>query len=388
MANASDERTTVMLVFGTRPEAIKLAPLVKALQRASWCRTVVTVTAQHREMLDQVLDLFAIVPDHDLAILRPGQTLSEITSRALDGLGPVFDQESPDVVVVQGDTTSTLVGALAAFYRHIPVVHIEAGLRTDDPFTPFPEEMNRRLTSRLASLHLAATARAADNLRREGVSEAAIAVTGNTVIDALHEVVDQELRVDDEFGSLLASFAANAPMILVTAHRRESWGDGMEQIGLALSDLAAANPSAQIVFPIHRNPIVRESIARHTSSLANIHVIEPLGYHAFAVAMKRARLILTDSGGVQEEAPALGVPVLVMRDATEREEAIEAGTAMLVGTDRSLIVKQAQRLLDDDAAHAEMANAKNPFGDGHASERIVAAIAALVGRSAEESGPL
>jgi UDP-N-acetylglucosamine 2-epimerase (non-hydrolysing) len=337
------------------------------------------VTAQHREMLDQVLDLFGIVPDHDLDLMRPGQSLGAMTVRALNGLGQVLDAELPDAVLVQGDTTTTFVGALAAFYRQLPIVHVEAGLRTGDSMNPYPEEMNRRLTTRLATLHLAATSVAAANLVAEGVDVNTIRVTGNTVIDALQWALQREPpNLESELDLLLKRIPLRTRLVLVTAHRRESWGKPMEQIGAALSELARRHPEIHFIFPIHRNPLVRKAIAGQISLRSNVHLIEPLDYCTFCIAMRRAHLILTDSGGVQEEAPALGVPVLVMRDTTERTEAIEAGTARLVGTACSAIVTEVERLLTDESAHARMAKARNPFGDGRASERIVAAVAAML----------
>jgi UDP-N-acetylglucosamine 2-epimerase (non-hydrolysing) len=383
-------KPTVMLVFGTRPEAVKMAPIVRAFQRASWCRVVVVVTAQHREMLDQVLQLFSITPDHDLAVLKPGQHLSDITRRVIEGLDPLLDREDPSVVIVQGDTTTTMAAALAAFHRKIPVVHVEAGLRTFDRYSPFPEEMNRRLTSCLASLHLAATHNAAQNLRDETIDPAAIVVTGNSVIDALQWVTASPVDIaTSELAGVLARVPATSRILLVTAHRRESWGEPMAAIGRALARLAQNNPNLHIIFPIHRNPVVRKSIVPAVAALSNVSVIEPLDYGAFCAAMGASRVILTDSGGVQEEAPSLGVPVLVLRDSTERQEALEAGTAKLVGTDESTIVREVQRLLDDDAAWEEMSRAVNPYGDGEAANRTVAAVACFLGVGArmEEFAP-
>ncbi len=367
----------VLLIFGTRPEAIKLAPLVLALRSAEWCQPVVAVTAQHREMLDQVMGLFGIVADHDLDLLRPGQSLSELTARAIRALDPVIEAARPDVVVVQGDTTTTFAGALAAFYRQVPVVHVEAGLRTDDPLSPYPEEINRRLTTQLSTLHLAATSQARRNLERDGVEPARITVTGNTVIDALRWAVDHHVPYDNEV--LEAVDRSGRPLVLVTAHRRESWGDGMVSIGQSLADIATKRPDVDIVFPMHRNPLVRDAIRPSVESYANVHVVEPLPYGAFSRLMHRATVVLTDSGGVQEEAPSLGKPVLVMRTTTERPEAVSAGTAKLVGTDRHRIATEVLTLLGDSEAYARMANAVNPYGDGHASPRTVAAIAELLG---------
>ena len=367
----------VLLIFGTRPEAIKLAPLVLALRSAEWCDPVVAVTAQHREMLDQVMGLFGIVPDHDLDLLLPGQSLSDLTARVIQALDPVIEAVGPDVVVVQGDTTTTFAGALAAFYRQVPVVHVEAGLRTDDPLSPYPEEINRRLTTQLSSLHLAATGQGRKNLEREGVHPSRISVTGNTVIDALRWAVDHHVPYDDAVLERLDG--SGRPMLLVTAHRRESWGEGMVSIGQSLADIAAQRPDVDIVFPIHRNPVVRDAIRPSIESYANVHIVEPLPYGAFSRLLHRATVVLTDSGGVQEEAPSLGKPVLVMRTTTERPEAVTAGTAKLVGTDRHRITGEVLTLLSDAEAYARMANAVNPYGDGHASPRTVAAIAELLG---------
>lgn len=373
-------KPTIMLVFGTRPEAVKMAPIVRAFQQASWCRVVVVVTAQHREMLDQVLQLFSITPDYDLAILKPGQHLSDITRRVIEGLDPLLDREDPSVVIVQGDTTTTMAAALAAFHRKIPVVHVEAGLRTFDRYSPFPEEMNRRLTSSMASLHLAATHNAAQNLRDETIDPATIVVTGNSVIDALHWVTARPVDIaSSELACVLSRVPATSRILLVTAHRRESWGEPMTAIGRALARLAQDNPNLHIIFPIHRNPVVRDSIVPTVAALSNVSVIEPLDYAAFCAAMGASRIILTDSGGVQEEAPSLGVPVLVLRESTERQEALEAGTAKLVGTDESTIVREVQRLLDDDTAWEEMSRAANPYGDGEAANRTVAAVGCFLG---------
>jgi UDP-N-acetylglucosamine 2-epimerase (non-hydrolysing) len=363
----------VTLIFGTRPEAIKMAPLVAALRRTPWVDPVVAVTGQHRHILDQVLDLFGIAPDHDLDILRSGQTLAEVTERALRGLTRVLAAAAPDMVVVQGDTTTTFVGALAAFYAGTPVAHLEAGLRTGDLRQPFPEECNRRLTSQIAALHLAPTPQSRINLLREGFDPAGIVVTGNTVIDALHWTVSRQVAYGD--AALEELDADPRPVLLVTAHRRESWGAGMRGIGRALRRLARLEPDLRIVFPIHPNPLVREAIGALVHGCAGVRLIEPLPYGQFARLMNRASIVLTDSGGVQEEAPALGKPVLVMRDVTERPEAIHAGTARLVGTDEHRIVGAVRSLLHDPVAYAGMANAINPYGDGRACERAIAAIA-------------
>lgn len=364
-------------MFGTRPEAIKVAPLVLALRAVEWCETVIAVTGQHREMLDQVMELFGLTADYDLDLHEPGQTLADMTARALAGLSRVMEQAQPDVVVVQGDTASTFAAALAAFYHQIPVVHMEAGLRTNDPMSPFPEEMNRRLTSQLTSLHLAATPLAAQNLTREGIPTNKVVTTGNTVIDALHWAIERKPPYDNE---LLEALDSNhRKLLLVTAHRRESWGSGMEQIGEALSLIANRYPQLQIVFPIHKNPLVRNSITPWITGFSNVLMLEPLGYGAFSRLLNRSTIVLTDSGGIQEEAPSLGKPVLVMRDTTERPEAVAAGTARLIGTEVKNIVDSVSQLLDDPEFFAKMANAVNPYGDGKACERTIDAIAHLFG---------
>jgi UDP-N-acetylglucosamine 2-epimerase (non-hydrolysing) len=349
----------VLFVFGTRPEAIKLAPVVRCLREDARFAVRVAVTAQHREILDQVLRAFSIEPDYDLNVMQAGQTLAESASRILAALEPVLDREKPDWVIVQGDTTTTFCGALAAFYKGIAVAHVEAGLRTGDPRQPFPEEMNRVLTSRLATLHFAATESAAENLRREGVDPAAIHVTGNTGIDAVLSVRD----------SLPAVEPGGKKIILVTAHRRESFGQGFLSICRALQRLAERT-DVEIVYPVHPNPNVRDVVREHLHDVANIRLIEPLEYVAFVDLMRRAHILLTDSGGVQEEGPSLGKPVLVMREKTERPEAVEAGTALLVGTDEERIVAETTRLLDDRQEYMRRARIHNPYGDGRASTRI------------------
>jgi UDP-N-acetylglucosamine 2-epimerase (non-hydrolysing) len=362
----------VMLVFGTRPEAIKMAPVVRSLQQSPHHDPCVVVTAQHREMLDQVLDLFGIAPDHDLDLITPRQGLAALTSRALESLSPIMEQERPDIVLVQGDTTTTMVGALAAFYAGIPVGHLEAGLRTGDPTNPFPEEMNRRVTTRLASLHLAATPLAADNLVREGVARPDIVVTGNTVIDALLWAVKQERPVTDPL--LDRAEAHHGPVVLVTTHRRESWGQPIHRIGVAVAELGRRFPSALFILPMHRNPAVREVLLPALGDVPNVVTGEPADYWTFARLMRRATLLLSDSGGVQEEGPSLGKPVLVLRDNTERPEAVTAGAARLVGTSTERIVAAVETMLTDPSAYAAMANAINPYGDGHAAHRTVLAV--------------
>lgn len=358
-----------MLVYGTRPEAIKMAPIVTALEASRVLRAEVVVTGQHREMLDQVNSLFGIVPVEDLDIIAPRQTLEQITVRALTGLSAVMRVRRPDAVVVQGDTTTAFVATLAAFYQKIPVVHVEAGLRTANVYNPFPEEINRRLTSQMATLHLAPTPVSRSNLLAENVRPESIVVTGNSVIDALHEIVARRLPYSDP-----ALEALSGPVVLVTAHRRESWGEPMARVAQAIGELAARFPTTSFVLPAHLNPVVREVLLPPLRGLANVLITEPLEYGQFCRLMQDSTLILTDSGGVQEEGPSLGKPVLVMRETTERPEAVTAGTVRLVGTDRAAIVEQVARLLTDPAYYATMANAVNPYGDGQAARRSITAI--------------
>ena len=363
----------ILSVFGTRPEAIKMAPVVKVLEASPGIDSAVCVTAQHRDMLDQVLKLFSITPEFDLDIMRDNQDLTHITSAVLTGLGDVLDQYQPDRILVHGDTTTTFAASLAAFYRKIPVGHVEAGLRTGDVFAPWPEEMNRRLCDTIADIYFAPTESAAANLRREGHDPANIVITGNTVIDALLDVT-RRLKDDHALqGSLNEQFPFLDParrLVLVTGHRRENFGRGFEDICHALADLSA-RPDIQIVYPVHLNPNVREPVNRILKDKPGIHLIEPLDYLPFVYLMDRSFLVITDSGGIQEEAPSLGKPVLVMRDVTERPEAVAAGTVKLVGTDRALIAQECMRLLDDADAYAIMSRAHNPYGDGKASDRIV-----------------
>ncbi len=367
----------VMPVFGTRPEAIKMAPVIAAVARSPQLQAHVTVTGQHREMLDQVNDLFGVTPDDDLDVLIERQTLVDVTTRTLDRLTPLLRRVRPDAVLVQGDTTTSTAAALAAFYEKVPVVHIEAGLRTDDVYSPFPEEMNRRLTTRLASLHLAPTPWARNNLLAEGVSPDAVCVTGNTVIDALLWAVDRRTPFSDP--QLKDLDDDPRPLVLVTSHRRESWGRPMVGVARALHRLAEAERDVVFVLPAHRNPVVREVLLPPLRDLPNVVVTEPLPYGEFAHLMARAHVVLTDSGGVQEEAPSLGVPVLVMRENTERPEAVDAGTVRLVGTDEQTVVSEVTRLLHDADAHAAMAAAVNPYGDGRAAGRCVAAVEEMLG---------
>lgn len=370
----------VMVVFGTRPEAIKMAPLVKALQQAaSALQTVVCVTAQHREMLDQVLRLFDIQPEYDLNVMKPGQDLFDVTTNILAGMKPVLTAEQPDLVLVHGDTSTTLAASLAAYYVRASVGHVEAGLRTGNKWAPFPEEMNRRITGAVADIHFAPTTAAKANLVREGVIKDRIHVTGNTVIDALLAVVDK-LRADAALRqSLDEKFSFLKPgrrLILVTGHRRENFGEGFQNICHALADIASAHPDADVLYPVHLNPNVRQPVRDILAArrLGNVHLIDPVDYLPFVYLMDRSYLIITDSGGVQEEAPSLGKPVLVMRDTTERPEAVQAGTVRLVGTDRRKLASEATRLLTDTAVYAAMAQAHNPYGDGLAVQRIVKAL--------------
>lgn len=366
----------VMTVYGTRPEAIKCAPVVKALEASPDFEGITVVTGQHREMLDQVNELFGITPDHDLDVMSHGQSLSGIFARVLDGLDPVLVAERPDAVVVQGDTTTSTAAALAAFYRGIPVVHLEAGLRSGDLASPFPEEGNRRLTSQIATVHLAPTSTSRDNLLAEGVGPDAIAVTGNTVIDALLATVRRRLPFAD--AALEQAVADGRRLLLVTTHRRENWGDAMQGVGRAVARLARQHEDLLVVLPAHRNPVVREAILPALVGLPNVLVTEPLPYGEFARLMAEAHVILSDSGGVQEEAPSLGTPVLVMRDTTERPEAVAAGTVRLVGTDEETIVSAVGTLLADADAHAAMATAANPYGDGTAAAQSLRAIRRLL----------
>jgi UDP-N-acetylglucosamine 2-epimerase (non-hydrolysing) len=370
----------ILTIFGTRPEAIKLCPLVRHLRlRPNEFSVKVCVTAQHREMLDQVLEAFSIAPDYDLNLMQAGQTLAELTARILSAIDPLLKAGRPDLVVVQGDTTTTLAGALAAFYRRIPVAHVEAGLRTGDMTQPFPEEMNRVLTSRIAVWHFAPTARAAEALLREGTPRERIFTTGNTGIDAVLYVRD---ALDS--GALQAPewtwLEAGKHIVLATSHRRENFGPGFESAMRALARLAA-RPDVRIVYPVHRNPQAAGPAYAMLAGLPNVTLLDPLPYAPFVDLMRRCRLILTDSGGIQEEGPSLGKPVLVMRQKTERPEGVEAGTVKLVGSDEDRIVAEAGRLLDDPAEYARMARIQNPYGDGHACERIVEALAGKSGET-------
>lgn len=372
--------STVMSIFGTRPEAIKMAPVIKELERhPESFRSVVCVTAQHREMLDQVLDLFDIVPHHDLGIMKPGQDLYDITSNVLLGLRTVLAEQQPDLVLVHGDTTTTMAATIAAYYQRIRVGHVEAGLRTHNKYAPFPEEINRRVTGTVADIHFAPTIAARDNLLREGVPAENIVVTGNTVVDALLAVaarLENDVELDGRFAEQFPFLDPAKKLILVTGHRRENFGAGFENICRALAAIAQGRNDVQILYPIHLNPNVQEPVRRILGGegMDNIHLIDPVDYLPFVYLMRRSYLIVTDSGGVQEEAPSLGKPVLVMRETTERPEAVEAGTVKLVGTDRERIVSETLLLLDNVEAYRAMSMAHNPYGDGKAAERIVASL--------------
>ncbi|MDP3815350.1 non-hydrolyzing UDP-N-acetylglucosamine 2-epimerase [Pseudomonas sp.] len=366
-----------LCVFGTRPEAIKMAPLALALAADERFDAKVCVTGQHRQMLDQVLDLFELKPDYDLDIMRPGQDLTDVTTAILQGMKKVFSQYRPDVVLVHGDTATTFAATLAAYYQQIPVAHVEAGLRTGNLYSPWPEEANRKLTGALAAIHFAPTETSKQNLLREGVTPGNVYVTGNTIIDALLEVVaklDSNTPLQQQFREQFSFLPEERRVILVTGHRRESFGGGFERICQALVETAKAFPDVEIVYPVHLNPNVREPVNRLLAGVDNIHLIEPLDYLPFVYLMNRAYLILTDSGGVQEEAPSLGKPVLVMRDTTERPEAVEAGTVKLVGTEVTAITSNLHRLLTDKKAYECMSFAHNPYGDGKACQRIIEAL--------------
>ncbi|WP_020405759.1 non-hydrolyzing UDP-N-acetylglucosamine 2-epimerase [Hahella ganghwensis] len=364
----------ILTVFGTRPEAIKMAPVVRMLENDARIESGVCVTAQHRDMLDRVLDLFGIRPDFDLNLMKPGQSLTDLTSAVLSGLDPVLAKFEPDCVLVHGDTTTTLAASLAAFYRQIKVGHIEAGLRTNNIYSPWPEEANRKITGALASFHFAPTEISKQNLIRENVPESRIIVTGNTVIDALLEIKNKLLG-DDALNNLLEEqfpfLRTREKIILVTGHRRESFGNGFERICNAIAKVAEDHPDVQVVYPVHLNPNVRGPVNRILLNIKNVHLVAPLDYLTFVNLMGRAYMILTDSGGIQEEAPSLGKPVLVMRDVSERPEAIQAGTVKLVGTDTDKIVAGVRLLLENEKEYQRMSFAHNPYGDGMASQRIV-----------------
>lgn len=367
------KKLKVMTVFGTRPEAIKMCPLVLEMKKyPDLIEPLVAVTAQHREMLDQVLELFQIKPDYDLNIMTSGQTLYDVTTRALMGLKEVMEEAKPDIVLVHGDTTTTFAGALAAFYAQIPVGHVEAGLRTGNKYSPYPEEMNRKLTGSIADMHFAPTAISKQNLLKENVNPDNILVTGNTVIDALQATVQKDYVFEDaEFNKV---FESGHRLILMTTHRRENLGEPMRHVYKALKSVLETHEDVEAIFPVHKNPKVREIVQQELGGLDRVHLIEPMDYEPFANLMAKVDIVLTDSGGIQEEAPALGKPVLVLRDTTERPEAVSAGTVLLVGTAYEDVLRETNRLLDDAAHYKKMAEAANPYGDGQACARIVNAV--------------
>ena len=367
------KKLRLMTVFGTRPEAIKMCPLVLEMHKyPEYIEPIVAVTAQHREMLDQVLQLFNIKPDYDLNIMASGQTLYDITTRALNGLKEVIEDAKPDMVLVHGDTTTTFAGALAAFYAQVPVGHVEAGLRTGNKYSPYPEEMNRKLTGSIADMHFAPTSTSKENLLKENVNPEAIMVTGNTVIDALQTTVKANYEfADAEFNKI---FARGNRLILMTTHRRENLGEPMRNVYKALRKVLETHADVEAIFPVHKNPKVREIVQEELGGLERVHLIEPMDYEPFANLMGKVDIVLTDSGGIQEEAPALGKPVLVLRDTTERPEAVDAGTVKLVGTGYEDVLRETNLLLDDPAHYQKMAEAANPYGDGKACERIIRAI--------------
>ncbi|WP_222984995.1 non-hydrolyzing UDP-N-acetylglucosamine 2-epimerase [Flagellimonas meishanensis] len=361
-----------LIVFGTRPEAIKMAPLVKAFQKTEEFETKVCVTAQHREMLDQVLDFFEITPDYDLDLMKPGQNLYGLTATIITSLQPVLESYKPDFVYVHGDTTTTMGSSIAGFYSGARVCHVEAGLRTFNKWSPFPEEINRRVTGHVADFHFAPTNTSHQNLRNEGVPDKTITITGNTVIDALHESVERVKNLDsEELNTLKETISTDKRIILVTGHRRENHGQGFINICQALKEIAETFDDVEIVYPVHLNPKVQKPVYELLGDMDNIKLIDPLAYPEFVWLMNKSHLVITDSGGVQEEAPSLGKPVLVMRDTTERPEAVEAGTVILVGTDKEKIVSEASKLLTDDEIYKKMSRLHNPYGDGQACKRIV-----------------
>lgn len=367
------QKLKLMTVFGTRPEAIKMCPLVLEMRKyPDYIEPIVAVTAQHREMLDQVLELFDIKPDYDLNIMASGQTLYDITTRALTGLKEVIEEAKPDMVLVHGDTTTTFAGALAAFYAQVPVGHVEAGLRTGNKYSPYPEEMNRKLTGSIADMHFAPTATSRENLLKENVSRDSIVVTGNTVIDALQTTVKANYEfADADFNKI---FARGNRLILVTTHRRENLGEPMRNVYKALRKVLETHTDVEAIFPVHKNPKVREIVQEELGGLDRVHLIEPMDYEPFANLMGKVDIVLTDSGGIQEEAPALGKPVLVLRDTTERPEAVDAGTVKLIGTAYDDVLRETNLLLDDPQHYQKMAEAANPYGDGKACERIIKVI--------------
>ena len=367
------KKLKLMTIFGTRPEAIKMCPLVLEMGKyPDYIEPIVAVTAQHREMLDQVLELFNIKPDYDLNIMASGQTLYDITTKALNGLKEVIEEAKPDMVLVHGDTTTTFAGALAAFYAQVPVGHVEAGLRTGNKYSPYPEEMNRKLTGSIADMHFAPTSTSKANLLKENVNPETILVTGNTVIDALETTVKADYEfADAEFNKI---FARGNRLILMTTHRRENLGEPMRNVYKALRKVLETHSDVEAIFPVHKNPKVREIVHEELGGLDRVHLIEPMDYEPFANLMGKVDIVLTDSGGIQEEAPALGKPVLVLRDTTERPEAVDAGTVKLIGTEYEDVLRETNLLLDDAEHYKKMAEATNPYGDGKACERIIRAI--------------
>ena len=362
----------VMSVFGTRPEAIKMAPLVKELEKNDKIQSIVAVTAQHRQMLDQVLEIFDITPDYDLNIMQSGQTLADITTRALNGLDKVIKEAKPDIILVHGDTSTTFAGALAAFYNQVKIGHVEAGLRTYDNYSPYPEEMNRKLTGAMTDLHFSPTISNKNNLLKENISEDNIYITGNTVIDALKTTVKSDYKFSD--ATLASLDFEGKKIILMTAHRRENLGKPLENICNAAKTIIETHPDAELVYPMHLNPKVRETATSILGGMDRVHLIDPLDVEELHNAMKRSYMVMTDSGGLQEEAPSLGKPVIVLRNETERPEAVEAGTVLMGGVDKNVIIEKAHMLLTDKEAYEKIAQTANPYGDGRASERIVDAI--------------
>lgn len=368
------QKHKIMILFGTRPEAIKMAPLVIALKKDPRFQTLVTLTAQHREMLDQVLELFSITADYDLNLMKPGQTLSYLTASILNELKPILAAESPDMILVHGDTTTAFASALSAFYEQIPIGHVEAGLRTKNKYSPYPEEMNRTLIGQLGDLHFSPTSGNRDNLIREDIAQAHIVITGNTVIDALLMTVKEDYHFENPRLNTIDYYKQR--VILLTSHRRENIGEPMKNIFSAIRELVLANPDIEVVFPMHPNPVIAETALPLLADLDRVHILAPLDYGEMSNLMGRAYLVLTDSGGIQEEAPALGKPVIVLRHETERPEAVAAGTVVMGGVNKADIIRITQQLLDDPEAYQTMAHAVNPYGDGKASQRICAAIAA------------
>ena len=366
------KKIKVMTIFGTRPEAIKMAPLVKELESRDEIESIVCVTAQHRQMLDQVLNLFEITPQYDLNIMQTKQTLTGITNRVLEGLEKIYDDVEPDMILVHGDTTTTFAGALSAFYKHIKVGHVEAGLRTFDKYFPFPEEMNRKLTGAIADLHFAPTKGSKANLLREGIEEEQVIITGNTVIDAMEFTVEDDYKFETE--ELNTIDFENKKVIMVTAHRRENWGEGIENICKSLKSIVENNKDVEIVYLVHLNPVVKDVVYKYLDNMDRVHLLSPLDTKETHNLMNKCFMVMTDSGGLQEEAPHLGKPVLVLRDVTERPEAVEAGTVKLLGTDVEKICEEANNLLNDEKAYRTMSKAINPYGDGLASKRIVDSI--------------